>query len=117
MRDIGTEPQITRHVLHLFALMTSDVLGWWWGLKLSEELDVGSGTVYPLLARLEKAGWLESCWESIDPAAEGRPRRRLYRLTGLGQRVASEALAQLGVPPAHQRAKRAEPVAGRVQWT
>lgn len=97
--DIAPEPQITRHVLRLFALMTSDLLGWWWGMKLSEELDLRSGTIYPLLARLEKAEWLESSWEDVDPSEQGRPRRRLYRLTGQGQRVATEALAEVSVSP------------------
>lgn len=119
VQDIAPEPQITRHVLRLFALMTSDVLGWWWGMKLSAELDLRSGTIYPLLARLEKAGWLESRWEDVDPAEAERPRRRLYRLTGQGQRVASDALAQLAVPPATARTPRpgSTGVPGRVQWT
>lgn len=94
--DIAAEPQITRHVLRLFALMTSDPLAWWWGMKLSDELDLRSGTIYPLLARLEKAEWLESSWEEIDPREEGRPRRRLYRLTGEGERIAASELSQLG---------------------
>jgi PadR family transcriptional regulator PadR len=78
--------------------MTSDPLAWWWGVKLSGELDLRSGTIYPLLARLEKAGWLESKWEEIDPAEQGRPRRRLYRLTGEGEVVAARALAEIGAP-------------------
>lgn len=44
------------------------------------------GTLYKALARLEDAGLLSSRWE--DPAvaeAEGRPRRRLYRVTSAGQ--------------------------------
>jgi DNA-binding PadR family transcriptional regulator len=43
------------------------------------------GTLYKALGRLGEAGLLESRWE--DPsvaAAEGRPRRRLYRVTGAG---------------------------------
>ncbi|WP_432445085.1 PadR family transcriptional regulator [Rhizobium leguminosarum] len=36
--------------------------------------------------RLEKAGWLSSEWEAGDPATMGRPRRRFYRVTALGQR-------------------------------
>jgi PadR family transcriptional regulator, regulatory protein PadR len=46
------------------------------------------GTLYKALARLEDAGLLTSRWE--DPAAaEGRPRRRLYELTGRGAEVAA----------------------------
>ena len=43
-----------------------------------------SGTVYPLLRRLEKVGWLTSLWEDIDPETEGRPKRRIFTLTDTG---------------------------------
>jgi PadR family transcriptional regulator PadR len=50
-----------------------------YGLELIETTGLRGGTLYPLVARLERAGLLESAWEP--PAAEGRPRRRYYRLT------------------------------------
>lgn len=43
---------------------------------------LGHGTLYKALARLERGGLLESRWEEIDPVTAGRPRRRLYRVTG-----------------------------------
>ena len=44
------------------------------------------GTLYKALGRLEKAGLLESEWEDAGTAEkQGRPRRRLYTLTGAGQ--------------------------------
>ena len=45
---------------------------------------LASGTLYPILVRLERAGWVEAQWEDIDPTVEGRPSRRYYRLTPLG---------------------------------
>jgi PadR family transcriptional regulator PadR len=49
------------------------------------------GTLYKALERLEKAGLVQSRWEDPEAAAsERRPRRRLYRVTGLGERVATE---------------------------
>jgi PadR family transcriptional regulator, regulatory protein PadR len=48
------------------------------------------GTLYKALGRLEELGLLTSTWED-EPAPEGRPRRRLYELTGLGVRVAEQA--------------------------
>lgn len=53
------------------------------------------GTLYKALERMQRAGLLESRWE--DPnvaAAEGRPRRRLYHVTGLGAQAlpASDAI-------------------------
>jgi PadR family transcriptional regulator, regulatory protein PadR len=55
---------------------------------------LGHGTLYKALARLEHGGLLESRWEEIDPVIAGRPRRRLYRVTGAaaGAIAASRAL-------------------------
>jgi PadR family transcriptional regulator PadR len=72
------------------------------GAEIAKATKVGSGTLYPLLARLEVAGWFTSQWEDVDPHEAGRPRRRLYKLTGVGQRRARKALSGLqlgtGVP-------------------
>lgn len=54
-----------------------------WGLALVKATGRPSGTVYPLLERLERAGHLSSAWED-DPARVG-PRRRLYELTSSGR--------------------------------
>ena len=50
------------------------------------------GTLYKALGRLEEFGLLTSRWED-GGAVEGRPRRRLYELTGQGADVAKSALA------------------------
>lgn len=50
----------------------------------------GHGTLYKALGRLEEFGLLASRWEDA-AAVDGRPRRRLYELTGEGARVAEEA--------------------------
>ena len=65
------------------------------GAEMSKATKVGSGTLYPMLARLEAAGWLTSEWEMIDPSEAGRPRRRFYRLTAVGQNSARRALTGL----------------------
>ena len=50
------------------------------------------GVLYKALDRLERAGLLERWWEDLEIAArEQRPRRRLYRVTGLGERALPEA--------------------------
>lgn len=48
------------------------------------------GTLYKALGRLEELGLLTSRWED-EPATGGRPRRRLYELTGRGVLVADRA--------------------------
>ena len=51
-----------------------------YGLELCAETGLPSGTIYPILARLEKAGWLSYDLEDIEPSELGRPRRRYFRL-------------------------------------
>jgi PadR family transcriptional regulator PadR len=65
------------------------------GAEIFKVTGIGSGTLYPLLARFEQVKWLASKWEKIDPSEEGRPRRRLYKITPHGQNRARQALAEL----------------------
>ncbi|MFD5597303.1 PadR family transcriptional regulator [Streptomyces griseorubiginosus] len=65
-----------------------------YGLELCELAALPSGTIYPILARLEQVGWVHSSWE--DPAVHdqvGRPRRRCYQITEDGAEQARTALA------------------------
>jgi DNA-binding PadR family transcriptional regulator len=62
------------------------------GSEISQKTEVASGTLYPLLMRLEASGILESQWETAAPEKLGRPRRRLYRFTGSGAEFARRAL-------------------------
>lgn len=68
------------------------------GSDIWKQTGVFTGTLYPILMRLERAGWLDSEWEKLDPSEAGRPRKRLYRLTGLGYNKTSSALAELDLP-------------------
>jgi DNA-binding PadR family transcriptional regulator len=52
------------------------------------------GTLYKALSRLEEYGLLVSSWEDAT-TAEGRPRRRLYELTGQGVHAADRARVDL----------------------
>jgi len=71
-----------------------------YGLQIGQAAELASGTIHPILARLEACGWLESRWEDIDPAKEGRPRRRYYRLSPDGAEHARTALARVHTPSA-----------------
>ncbi len=65
------------------------------GLQVCTAAGLPSGTIHPILARLEREfGWLTSRWEDVVPAEEGRPRRRYYKLTEDGAARARVALAQ-----------------------
>ncbi len=65
-----------------------------YGLEIGKAAGLASGTVHPILARLEALGWVESRWEEIDPRAASRPPRRYYRLTPTGAQAARPALAR-----------------------
>jgi len=70
----------------------------------------GHGTLYKALSRLEEFGLLTSRWEEAE-AAEGRPRRRLYELTGQGAEVAAQAVAdKADQAPGRSRSVAAEAV-------
>ena len=66
------------------------------GADVHKRSGIASGTLYPILLRLESAGWFVSRWEDVDPTSAGRPRRRLYRLTRNGLARASEVFASFG---------------------
>lgn len=65
-----------------------------YGVEIGDDAGLPSGTVHPILARLEAAGWVESRWEDVDPSAAGRPARRYYRVTADGAVQARDALAR-----------------------
>ncbi|HEV2891770.1 MAG TPA: helix-turn-helix transcriptional regulator [Frankiaceae bacterium] len=54
-----------------------------WGYRIIDESGLGSGTVYPIVDRLEEAGLIVGEWEAAQP--DDRPRRRFYTVTGAGR--------------------------------
>jgi DNA-binding PadR family transcriptional regulator len=69
---------------------------WRHGYDLSQATGLKSGTLYPLLIRLDEAGFLESRWEPSE--RDGRPPRHAYRLTPNGVALAKEARARAMTP-------------------
>jgi DNA-binding PadR family transcriptional regulator len=60
---------------------------------------IGHGTLYKALGRMTDRGLLESEWEDAELAVSaGRPRRRLYRVTGEGARILAARPAPEGSP-------------------
>jgi PadR family transcriptional regulator, regulatory protein PadR len=74
--------------------LSADVGREFYGIEIGAAAGLRSGTVHPILARLERVGWVESRWEDVDPSDAGRPARRYYRLTSSGAERAREALAR-----------------------
>jgi DNA-binding MarR family transcriptional regulator len=69
-----------------------------YGLEVCRATGLASGTVHPILGRLEGHGWLTSAREEVDPSLVGRPQRRLYKLTRDGMVEAMGALATVRSP-------------------
>ena len=86
----------------VFELLAGDPGQWWYGYDIARRTGLGSGTLYPLLARLADRSYLETRWESDPPP--GRPRRHLYRLTAGGAQRAAEVARMTSSPsPARVR--------------
>jgi DNA-binding MarR family transcriptional regulator len=97
------EARMTPNTLLLLRALMSEPGRELYGFEVMRATGLPSGTVYPLLTRLEAAGWLAVRDEGTDPKAEGRPARRYYRITDAGRGAVgaemdrlAEALAALG---------------------
>lgn len=65
-----------------------------YGYDLMMAARVPSGTLYPMLARLQDQGLVASHWEPPSGDAAGRPPRKYYLLTAEGARTAHLELAR-----------------------
>lgn len=94
----------------VLATLLASASDWHYGYDLSRETSLKSGTLYPILMRLEAQGWLEARWE--DAPQPGKPRRHLYRLTAKGVEEAQASLQtdqkerELSLRPAEEGATR-----------
>ncbi|MEU2611922.1 PadR family transcriptional regulator [Micromonospora sp. NPDC007271] len=98
--------RMTIPVAKVLAALLADPEAPRYGLDLMKLTGLPSGTLYPVLHRLQTAGWLAAEWEEVDPVAAGRPARRYYRLTPEGVRAARPALAELRALAPDGRAPR-----------
>jgi len=90
---------LSKHARGLLAALLDARDRWSYGYELASLTGVKSGTLYPLLIRLETQGYLEAEWQQ--PVASDRPPRHAYRLTAQGQRLArAETAAPDRVAPA-----------------
>ncbi len=81
-----------------------------YGFDILDATGLESGTVYPILSRLEEDGLVQSTWENETRAhADGRPARRYYRLTKAGKIALDAATAHYtSLVPSFGRAKRSK---------
>lgn len=93
---MSRKPRITAAVGMVLAAFLAEPDAEHYGLQLMRATGQPSGTLYPVLARLQDAGWVEAEWEDAATAqASGRPPRRYYRLTADGTVAARRELATL----------------------
>jgi DNA-binding PadR family transcriptional regulator len=84
-----------------------------YGFDIMDATGLPSGTVYPVLGRLERDGYVRSRWESQTLAQrEKRPPRRYYELTASGARALAESAehyrtlgTRLGISPRRSSSK------------
>lgn len=83
----------SRQTLALLAALMEQPRTWHHGYELSKATDLKSGTLYPILIRLNDQGFLDSRWK--DAERPGRPPRHVYRLTASGLALAREQMEVL----------------------
>jgi DNA-binding PadR family transcriptional regulator len=88
-------PRMTTQTLRVLGAFTTSQPDELSGAEIAKRTGLQSGTLYPILFRLEQAEWLESKWEAGDPSELGRPRRRFYTMTGLGAKSARAAYREV----------------------
>jgi PadR family transcriptional regulator, regulatory protein PadR len=66
---------------------------WRYGYDISRSTGLKSGTLYPILIRLNEHKLVETCWKTSEP---GKPPRHMYRLTADGLRSAREHVRSWG---------------------
>lgn len=79
---------LSAHARNVLALIADAGNGWRHGYDLCQQAGIKSGTLYPLLIRLEAQGYLQAEWQS--PVEPGRPPRHAYRLTAAGLQLARD---------------------------
>ena len=81
-----------------------------YGFDVMDATGLPSGTVYPLLRRLEHEGLVRADWEDAATArAEQRPPRRYYEITADGERVLDAGKARYRMPGDVRRARPLKP--------
>jgi PadR family transcriptional regulator, regulatory protein PadR len=86
--------KLTATLERVLRVFTADPSAHHHGYDLMKAARLQSGTLYPMLARLQEEGLVTSQWQERPP--DGRPPRKYYQLTGEGLRVARLELARAG---------------------
>jgi PadR family transcriptional regulator len=84
-------PRLSRETLRVLEKFVERPTEWRYGYELSRQTGLKSGTLYPILMRLEKCRLLEARWVATE---DGVPPRHTYRLMPNGLELARTQLAE-----------------------
>jgi DNA-binding PadR family transcriptional regulator len=84
--------RVTKPTIKIATYLAELKTGSTWGLQICSETKLGSGSVYSVLDRFEKYGWVESFWE--DDNGRRGARRRLYKVTQSGKKSLKQLVAE-----------------------
>jgi PadR family transcriptional regulator, regulatory protein PadR len=104
--------KLTAPLERVLRVFLDDPSGRRYGYDLMKAARLPSGTLYPMLARLQDQGLVASEWEAQRDEAGGRPARKYYQLTGDGIRVARAELAQAALATPRSRPGMTQPAPG-----
>jgi DNA-binding PadR family transcriptional regulator len=107
--------KLTGALERLMRALLADTSARRYGYDLMKAARLPSGTLYPMLARLQDQGLVTSEWEPLRDDANGRPPRKYYQLTGEGIRVARLELAQATRATPRSMHGTAQPAPGRTR--
>jgi PadR family transcriptional regulator PadR len=84
-------PRLSSETLRVLERFVARPTDWHYGYELSRETGLKSGTLYPILMRLEKHALLEARWVMTE---DGVPPRHTYRLMPNGLELVRTKLAE-----------------------
>src|SRR6266481_4727326 len=87
---MGVRIRFSRQTLTILDALLARPSHWHYGYAISRQSSIPSGTLYPILMRLDELGWLETKREDAVPP--GRPPRPLHPPSGNGREWAREEL-------------------------
>jgi PadR family transcriptional regulator PadR len=91
--------------IRVLRALAADPARWRYGYDLVSEVQLKSGSLYPILVRLADRGLLETSWE---PGVDSRPPRHLYRLTSAGREFVAALPARVDVTVPHPHVRWSE---------
>ncbi len=102
--------RITEQLVRVLDVFLDDPTGNHYGFRIAKDAAIQTGTLYPIMARLEDAGWLTGRWQDEDNTRG--PRKRLYTLTPEGLNRAPAVVASRAKIPQRRTRGHLRPAFG-----